>query len=118
MKLLIDTNIVLDVLLRRDPFCTSSTDVLKLTQGEDIQEFISASAVTDLYYIAYRQLRDKTLVKKLLKQLLQVVSVATVSEDEITTALDLPWGDFEDSVQYAGVKNKLCKWKYRIRLAV
>lgn len=32
---------------------------------------------------------------------MQVVSVATVSEDEITMALNLPWGDFEDSVQYA-----------------
>lgn len=101
MKLLIDTNIVLDVLLRREPFCTGSTNVIKLAQREDIEEFISASAATDLYYISYRQLRDKSLVRELLKQLLRVVSVATVSEDEITMALNLPWGDFEDSVQYA-----------------
>lgn len=101
MKLLIDTNVILDVLLRREPFAGAATDVLSLTRREDIREYVSASAVTDIYYIANRQMKDSTAVKDLLKRLLMVVSVAAVSEQEIQNALCLPWADFEDSVQYS-----------------
>ena len=101
MKLLIDTNVVLDVLLKREPFYKAATDVLNLTQRDDVREYISASAVTDIYYIAHRQLKDKATVKELLKRLFMVVSVAAVSEHEIASALDLAWSDFEDSVQYS-----------------
>ena len=40
-------------------------------------------------------------MRDLLKRLLMVVSVAAVSEREIQNALNLAWGDFEDSVQYS-----------------
>lgn len=101
MKLLIDTNVVLDVLLKRDPFFQTAAEVLNLSQRNDVREYISASAVTDLYYIAHRQLRDKAAAKDLIKRLLQVVAVAAVSERELISALKLDWNDFEDSVQYS-----------------
>lgn len=101
MKLLIDTNIVLDVLLKRDPFYQNAVNVMNLAQYNDIQEYVSASTVTDIYYIAYRQVKDRKLVLDLIKRLLMVVSVATVSEQEIRNALEVEWKDFEDAVQYS-----------------
>lgn len=101
MKLLIDTNVVLDVLLQREPFCRTAAEVLNLTQRDDVREFVSASAITDIYYIANKQMKDRESVRDLLKRLLMVVSVAAVSEREIQNALNLAWGDFEDSVQYS-----------------
>lgn len=101
MKLLIDTNVVLDVLLKREPFFHVAADVLNLTQRNDVREYVSASAVTDIYYIAERQMKDHAAVKDLLKRLLMIVSVAAVSEQEIQNALKLDWADFEDSVQYS-----------------
>ena len=101
MKLLIDTNVILDVLLKRDPFYRTAAKVLKLAQKDEVQEYISASAVTDIYYIAHRQLKNRDEAIKMLKQLLSVVSVASVSQREIDTALMLAWQDFEDSVQYS-----------------
>lgn len=101
MKLLIDTNVVLDVLLQREPFCRTAAEVLNLTQRDDVREFVSASAITDIYYIANKQMKDRDAVRDLLKRLLMVVSVAAVSEREIQNALNLAWGDFEDSVQYS-----------------
>lgn len=101
MKILIDTNIVLDVLLKREPFYEEAAKVLKLAAKEDMQEYVSASAVTDIYYIAYKMLRDRTTVRELLKKLLQVVAVAGVASEEINKALELAWNDFEDSVQYS-----------------
>ncbi len=101
MKLLIDTNVILDVLLDRGPFSKAAADVLNLTQRHDVREYVSASAITDIYYIANRQMKDSTAVKDLLKRLLEIVSIAAVSEQEIRNALCLPWVDFEDSVQYS-----------------
>lgn len=101
MRLLIDTNIVLDVLLKREPFYKSAAEVLNLTQYDDIKEYISATTVTDIYYIAYRQIKDKMLVRDLLRKLLDVVSVAAVSGEDIKKALELDWKDFEDAVQYS-----------------
>ena len=101
MKLLIDTNVVLDVLLRREPFFKTAAEILNLTQRDDVREYVSASAITDIYYIANKQMKDRDTVRDLLKRLLMVVSVAAVSEREIQNALDLAWGDFEDSVQYS-----------------
>ena len=101
MRVLIDTNVILDVLLKRSPFYEAAIEVLKLSVREDIQEFVSASAITDIYYIAYKKMRDKAVVRELLKKLLLIVSVAGVSEEEIQKALELGWKDFEDSVQYS-----------------
>ena len=101
MKLLIDTNVVLDVLLRREPFSKTAAEVLNLTQRDDVQEYVSASAITDIYYIANKQMKDCDAVRDLLKRLLMIVSVAAVSKWEIQNALNLAWGDFEDSVQYS-----------------
>lgn len=101
MKLLIDTNILLDVLLKREPFYYKAVEVLELVQYDNVQEYVSAAAVTDIYYIAYKYLKDKELVRQLLKKLMGIVSIAAVSEKEIEEALELAWNDFEDSVQYA-----------------
>ena len=101
MRVLIDTNVILDVLLKRSPFYEAAIEVLKLSVREDIQEFVSASAITDIYYIAYKNMRDKAVVRELLKKLLLIVSVAGVSEEEIQKALELGWKEFEDSVQYS-----------------
>ena len=75
MKLLIDTNIVLDVLLKREPFCTDAVKVLNLAGRPDIEEYVSASAITDIFYVAYRMIRDKAVVRSLINQLLKIVSV-------------------------------------------
>ena len=101
MKLLIDTNVVLDLLLNREPFCNEAAKVLNLSDRAEVKEYISASAITDIYYIAYRQLRDKTIVRNMIKTLLSIVSIACVTEQEIAEALELEGSDFEDSVQYA-----------------
>ena len=100
MQELIDTNVVLDVLLNRDDFVRDAVAILKLPESS-VQKYVSASAITDIYYIARQEIKDKAEVKNLLKTLLQIIHVADVSEDNILTALDSDWSDFEDSVQNA-----------------
>ena len=100
MQVLIDTNVILDVLLNREQFVDAAVTILKLSEDE-VQKFVSASAVTDIYYMAYQELRDKQFVRDLVKRLLSIIHVACVSEENILTALDSNWSDFEDSVQNA-----------------
>lgn len=100
MQVLIDTNIVLDVLLNRVDFVQHAVQILKLPEYT-VQKYVSASAITDIYYIARQEIKNKSQVKALLKTLLQVVHVADVSESDILSALDSDWTDFEDSVQNA-----------------
>ncbi len=104
MILMIDTNIVLDVLLKREPFYESSYKILELTEKDNISEYISATSLTDIYYIANRQLHNKTLVLELINNLLKIVHIAGVNEQEIISALKLGWKDFEDAVQYSSAK--------------
>lgn len=62
MKLLIDTNILLDVLLKREPFYYKAVEVLELVQYDNVQEYVSATTVTDIYYIAKRDRRNFGIV--------------------------------------------------------
>lgn len=105
MRLLIDTNVILDVLLQRPPFYQKSADVLRLANRENIELFVSAASITDICYIAKRNLKEKEqsriVAKSLIEKLLRVVSIAAVSEKEIKYALKTDWNDFEDAVQYS-----------------
>jgi predicted nucleic acid-binding protein len=100
MKILIDSNVALDALLKREPFYDSATNVISLSQG-GIGLFISASTITDIYYIARKSKSSKKIAITLIKDLLENVDVAAVTSNEIRQAVSLDWGDFEDAVQYA-----------------
>ena len=99
MKVLIDTNVVLDILLNRVPFYNSSAYIEVLAEAKIITGYISASAITDIFFIAKGTLGKKS-TKEALKNLLSVFKPATVTDNHIYQALNLDWDDFEDSVQY------------------
>jgi predicted nucleic acid-binding protein len=100
MKILLDSNVVLDVFLRRIPYYEAGAAILGLSK-EGVELFISASAITDIFYITRKSLDDKKAAMSLLKNLLINVDVAAVSGGEIRRAIDLGWNDFEDALQYA-----------------
>ena len=52
MKVLIDTNVALDILLNRAPFCVSSAYVEALAEEKIITGYISASGITDVFFLA------------------------------------------------------------------
>lgn len=101
MRILLDTNVVLDVLLKREPFYKAGKEVLKLAKYAEIEECLSASAVTDIYYVAHRTIKDSSAVANLMRQLFEVTAILKVSAEEIQNALSLGWDDFEDAVQYS-----------------
>lgn len=101
LNILIDSNILLDVMTARQPFFEISSKVIELLKNGKITGYISASSITDIYYIARRELKDKEVVIRLIKNLLVFVKIAAISENEINKAIELNWSDFEDAVQYS-----------------
>jgi predicted nucleic-acid-binding protein len=100
LNVLIDTNVVLDALLERDMYYQSATTILALSENRIIRGYVSASAVTDIFYIIQKELKDKSAAIELIRTLLNTINVASVTDTNIYEALDLGWDDFEDSVQY------------------
>jgi predicted nucleic acid-binding protein len=98
MKVLIDTNVTLDFLLKRKDYA-GAMDIFGMAEKKHITGYISASAITDIFFLAKRTL-GKNPTKEALKDILQVFKPATVTDGHIFQALDLDWADFEDSVQY------------------
>jgi len=99
MTVLIDTNVALDYLLHRKDYRDAAA-VFVLAEKALIAGYISASAITDIFFLSKGMLGKKP-AKEALKNLLHVFRPATVTDSHIFQALNLDWDDFEDSVQFA-----------------
>jgi predicted nucleic acid-binding protein len=100
MKILLDTNIILDFALERQPFYGESEQIFLLAQQRQIEGYVSASTFGDLFYIIRKnKSRDWTL--QFLNRLATFCQVATVDRAAITIALAANFSDFEDAIQYA-----------------
>jgi predicted nucleic acid-binding protein len=100
VKVLIDTNVIVDVALEREPFYAESDRILTFVEEGEIQGYVSASTFSDLYYIIRRDKgRDWTL--EFLRQLATFCQVATVDNSVISIALTCNFKDFEDAIQYS-----------------
>jgi predicted nucleic acid-binding protein len=99
MEVLIDTNVALDVILNNAGFVANSRVILEFAEQKRFTGYISASAITDIFYISQKRFGKKT-ARETINHLLHVFYPATVTDDNIYQALDLEWEDFEDSVQY------------------
>jgi predicted nucleic acid-binding protein len=99
MIALIDTNVVLDIVLNRQPYYENAAIIFRLSKKNLIKSYISASAITDIFYITQKE-QGKAIAKEALKRTFKGFYPATVTDSDIYQAVDLDWEDFEDSVQY------------------
>lgn len=104
MKVLLDTNVVLDVLLERQPYYFASSEIFLLSSKRDLELFITSTIVTDLYYIISKILSKKK-AKDFLTNLLDIVDVCGVDKNIILDAMISDFGDLEDTVQYFASKS-------------
>ncbi|WGV28565.1 type II toxin-antitoxin system VapC family toxin [Halotia branconii] len=107
MKILLDTNVIIDDALEREPFLAASEQVLVMVEERTIEGYISASIVSNLYYIIRRS-RNREWAASYLKQLVTFCRIATVDSHTINMALNVNFKDFEDAIQYStAVINRL-----------
>lgn len=99
MTVLFDTNVLLDALTARKPFCGSSQELLELSERNEIEGVISAISFNNIYYIV-RKARSESVARDCLKKLRAIVKAIAVDEKLLNQALDSRIGDFEDAIQY------------------
>ena len=98
MRILIDTNVVLDILQKREPFFADSYQALRKATESNDECLISASAATDIYYMLRKALGSAQKAKERIEQLALLVNFADVQGIDIHTALMRDMPDFEDAV--------------------
>ena len=108
IRLMIDTNIFLDVLLQREPFYESSHAVLKLCEDKQVQGFLSASSATDIFYIVRKGLQSTDSAYKALGSVLDIVKILTVTNDDVLSAFMQKAADFEDCLLATCAKSNKC----------
>lgn len=108
MRLMIDTNVFLDVLTKREPFYANSKAVLELCESKKIYGFLSASSITDIFYLIRRQLHSVDLAYKALGSILDIAKVLTVTNDDILNAYIQRAPDFEDCLLAMCAKANQC----------
>ncbi|MDH7579139.1 MAG: PIN domain-containing protein [Bacillota bacterium] len=98
MKILIDTNVLLDVLAKREPFYAASAQVLRLSESGELSAFITANTVTDIVYIIGKHISDKSALHETVKRVLGIVDVANVLKSDVLKAFELGFADYEDAL--------------------
>jgi predicted nucleic acid-binding protein len=107
-RALADTNVILDLTLARHPFAKASAELSALAETGAAEVFISAHAVTTIYYIVRRG-HGSDYAKQTLISVLKIFKIAAVDEETINEALRMPGSDFEDCVTAAAARRAACE---------
>lgn len=100
MKVLVDTNIILDVLCRRPGFYEDSAKVLKLCEVKRMEGAVSALSIPNIIYILRKEL-DAKKTKEVLNKLSLIFTIVDLKADDLKRAAEMSFKDYEDAVQSA-----------------
>jgi predicted nucleic acid-binding protein len=99
LKILLDTNIVLDVLMDRLPFSDTAVELFSRVEEGAIIGYLCGTTITTLYYLASKTL-GAARAQEEIKKLLTLFEVAPVNRLVLESALAADFNDFEDAVIY------------------
>jgi len=107
MRVIVDTNVILDVILSREPFHTSAQKLMILSAEKKIQAFLTANSITDIYYFTAKFLKNPTEARRVLKVLFATFGIISVGSDDLNRAIEIEMEDYEDALVVAcSKKNK------------
>ena len=99
MKILLDTDVLLDIALRREPWVNDSGRVLNLCEARVLPGFVAWHTVSNVFYLVRH--RAGGSARPYIKDLLRFVEVAQVGHAQMQLALKLDMSDLEDAMQVA-----------------
>ena len=100
MRLLLDINVLLDVLLHRSPWAEEAAELLTQVELGAADAFVAGHTLTTVHYVVSKA-RDRDTAAAAITDLLRILSVVPIEKVDFTQALVLPIPDFEDAVQAA-----------------
>jgi predicted nucleic acid-binding protein len=95
----VDTDIVLDLLGNRKPFCRHAAELFSIADRSEITIFVSSLSFSNLNYILSKQYSSNQ-ARKILMKFKTLVTVLSVSDKVVELALLSDFKDFEDALQY------------------
>ncbi|GHU13982.1 DNA-binding protein [Spirochaetia bacterium] len=98
MKVLLDTNVLLDIVERREPYFSDSYQVFLKSAAGKIESIVGAGSVTDIYYVNRKNCKNTEQALNSIVDLLTVVDLVDTKASDIQDALCLGFSDFEDAV--------------------
>lgn len=98
-NLLIDTNIVIDLLSKRENFYQEAQELFSLADENDVNLFISALTFANTHYLLSRHLNENEACKVMIKLKL-LIKVLPLEDKILELALASDFRDFEDAIQY------------------
>lgn len=98
-KVLIDTNICLDAILKRLPFAQDALRIFELSEVNKIKGFVSAHCIDTLFYILNQSVSKQSSYLAI-EALQDLVEFAPVNQAIINAAISAKWADFEDAITY------------------
>lgn len=100
MRVLLDTNIILDFLLEREPFFTDADTLIQTIKADQIEGYLTATTLTDIFYIAKKS-KGVQIAKQYISDLLALMRICPVNRRILNVAISSNLPDFEDAVQIA-----------------
>jgi predicted nucleic acid-binding protein len=97
MKILVDTNVIIDNLTLREPYAGDAKTIFSMIAKKRITGYVNTSSVTDIYYIIRKTYSDTDSREKI-RTLLNLLRAIEVTRVDCFTALDSPMPDFEDAL--------------------
>ena len=103
MRILFDTNIVLDVLLLRKPYYTSATFLLSEVEQGNIEGYLCPTTITTIGYLVTK-VKGASEAKGLIKNLLNIFKLTELSRQVFEAACNHKISDYEDAVLHESAK--------------
>lgn len=107
-RVLFDTNVVLDVLLARQPYVDASAAAWAAVETGTLEGMLAAHAVTTIHYLVRKEMGNAK-GKRIVTAILRVFGVAAVDGAVIEEALQMAFSDFEDAVTAAAARLSRCE---------
>lgn len=106
VKILIDTNILLDAFTNRNEFSNDAKELLRNVSMDKYETYISSKTVLDFYYMFHHYSHEKEITYSRLNFLLTEFKIIEVNADDLRFALESKVNDYEDAVIIEGAKRR------------
>ena len=98
MRAVIDTCVIVDALQSREPFCKDAQSIFLLCANRQFEGFLTAKAITDIYYLTHRQTHSDKATRDVLTKLCALFGLLDTTALDIRKAISAEISDFEDAV--------------------
>jgi predicted nucleic acid-binding protein len=102
VRVLIDTNIVLDFLLQREPFFQDAELLFQAIDADQVIGYVTAITLTDIFYISRKHTRSVEQARQAVSETLTVMLICPIDRSVLESAFNSGLVDFEDAVQIFG----------------